>query len=338
LASYFIPKGNFFFTLLSRYDDVLSDVIKRPKYKSGDTLKLILPFLKAYGTTNHKMAQYSKEHILLVSGANEMFDLISNFMPAFIVSTSYEQYIYALCKVINFSEKKTYCTKLDIDKYVLEEEEIKRLKILRQEISEMPMIEISKDPKKFEDLSFSSQDTVLRLNELFFEEIPKMKSGKMLKEVNPVGGYEKSKAVRDIMKRVHSDPSDIIYVGDSITDVDSFKLVKKGGGLTISFNGNQYALRAAEISVLSNNNIVLSLFSELFSKYGKERVINLVEEWSLESLKGFCSKALLDKISKVYSENPPKIERITSHNLDRLIGEGVTFRKTVRGEEIGKLG
>ncbi len=41
VASRFIPEGGEFFGKVSRYDDVLADVVKRPGYKAGDTLKLI---------------------------------------------------------------------------------------------------------------------------------------------------------------------------------------------------------------------------------------------------------------------------------------------------------
>ncbi len=51
LASQFIPSGDRLFTQISRYDDILADIIKREDYKAGDTLKLILPFLKAYDVT-----------------------------------------------------------------------------------------------------------------------------------------------------------------------------------------------------------------------------------------------------------------------------------------------
>ncbi|MCK5563078.1 hypothetical protein KAI30_02805, partial [Candidatus Bathyarchaeota archaeon] len=64
LSEHFIPKGASFFALVSRYDDVQADVVKRPEYKAGDTLRLILPFLKAYGVTNEKIKKFSKDHIL----------------------------------------------------------------------------------------------------------------------------------------------------------------------------------------------------------------------------------------------------------------------------------
>ena len=55
LAANLVPDGGTFFALISKYDDVLADVIQKPCYKAGDTLRLILPFLKAYGATNKQI-------------------------------------------------------------------------------------------------------------------------------------------------------------------------------------------------------------------------------------------------------------------------------------------
>ncbi|RLA85280.1 MAG: energy-converting hydrogenase A, subunit R, partial [Deltaproteobacteria bacterium] len=49
LCCHFIPEGEKFFSLLSRYDDYLAYVEKREGYKAGDTLRLIVPFLIAFG-------------------------------------------------------------------------------------------------------------------------------------------------------------------------------------------------------------------------------------------------------------------------------------------------
>ena len=338
LASRFIPDGDRFFTLISRYDDIQADIIKRPGYKAGDTLKLILPFLKAYGATNDKMKAYSSQNILLVPGADETLRFVQEIMPSFIVSTSYEHYIAALCNAIGFPKENAYCTKADIDKYVLSEDEIKRLKEIKEEILEMPMLEIPEGATTFEDLPNDVQQTVRRLDEIFWDEISRMKAGRMLREVNPVGGFEKANAVKEIVKKTGSDLSSVIYFGDSITDVDPFRLVREGGGLTVSFNGNQYAIREAEIAVMSHNAIIISILADLFKKIGKEGILRLAEKWSTLSLKEICTPLLFTKLQNLPKDKTPRIERITSKNMDRLIHESSDFRKTVRGEAIGRLG
>ena len=338
LASCFIPDGDRFFTLISRYDDIQADIIKRPGYKAGDTLKLILPFLKAYGATNEKMKIYSSQNILLVPGADETLKFVLKIMPSFIVSTSYEHYIAALCEAIGFPKENAYCTKVNIDEYVLCDDEIKRLKEIRKEISEMPMLEIPEDATRFEDLPEQVQHAVKRLDKIFWEEISQMEAGRMLREVNPIGGFEKANAVKEIIERIGLSLSNVIYFGDSITDVDPFQMIREGGGLTVSFNGNQYAIREAEIAVMSHTTIIISILADLFKKLGKEGVIRLAEKWSISSLKEICESSLLMKLQSLPKDKTPRVERITPENMSWLIRESSTFRKTVRGEAIGRLG
>jgi len=338
LASRFIPDGERFFALVSRYDDVLADIVHRPGYKAGDTLKLILPFLRAYGVTSSKMRVFSSENILLVPGADETLRFVSTIMPSFIVSTSYEQYIFALCDAVGFPKQNAYCTRLDIDRYGLDEEEIRKLEMLRSEISKMAMIEAPQDAKSVNDLPGESAATVRRLDEIFWEEIAGLKSGMMLEEVNPIGGYEKARAVEEITRKVDADLPDILYVGDSITDVDPFRLVRGGGGLTVSFNGNQYAIREAEIAVLSHHTVVTSIIADLFRKLDRKRVINLVENWGLPALNRVCEPVLLQQLRQLHPEKAPKVEAVTGGNMGRLMQESTAFRRTVRGEAIGRLG
>ena len=58
IMSHFVPNGDKIFAVTSRYDDALADILKRAGYKAGDTLKLVLPFLKAYDVTDRKIREY----------------------------------------------------------------------------------------------------------------------------------------------------------------------------------------------------------------------------------------------------------------------------------------
>ena len=338
LACHYIPDGDFFFTLISKYDDVLADVVKRPGYKAGDTLKLILPFLKAYGATDEGMREYSSRSILLVPGAVETLKYVNEIMPSFIVSTSYEPYISALCEVVGFPKENVYCTKVNIDRYKLEEDEAERLRELRDEIVRMPMIEVPKGARTLDELPSESRRTVERLDEIFWDEISNMEIGVILKEVNPVGGSEKAKAVKEITEKLDVKLSDVMYVGDSITDVSPFQLVRENGGLTVSFNGNEYAIREAEIAVLSSHTVVISILADVFNRFGKDEVLKLAEGWSPSLLAELCNPTLLRVVSSLKLEVEPRVERITGRNRERLMRESGAFRKTVRGEAIGRLG
>ncbi|MGC8998035.1 MAG: HAD hydrolase family protein [Candidatus Bathyarchaeia archaeon] len=339
LTAHYVPNGEHLFTVISRYDDVLADVVKKPGYKAGDTLKLILPFLKAYGVTDHKMQSFSAKTLLLIANVKESLAFIQKVAHAFIVSTSYEHYVRVLCQAIDFPFKKVYCTRVNIDKYSLSQKERDRLREIAAEIAKMPIIEIPKGASSIQDFPKEHQQVIRRLDEIFWEEIAKMQIGRVFKEVNPVGGREKTEAVMQIAKKLDISFSEIVYVGDSITDVETFKTVRNANGLTISFNGNEYAIREAEIAIMSEKALVIALLTAVFCKFGKEGVIELVNNWSFERLRELDVDAeLKSKFFEAYGEKLPHVEVITAANMERLAEESKAFRKTVRGEAIGRLG
>ena len=339
LTSSLVPDGDSFFSLISKYDDVLADVVRKPGYKAGDTLRLILPFLKAFGATDKKITDFSSRNVLLVPGAKYTLTFARKLMPSFIVSTSYEHYISALCTVTGFPFENCYCTRLNIDKYSVDKEETERLKELQKEMAALSMIEIPKNADSVNDFSRRDQETVRRLDEIFWQTLPKLESGRMLVEVNPVGGSEKAKAVQDIVEKLGCSLDRVMYVGDSITDVPPLQLVRENGGLSVSFNGNDYAVRESDVVALSGDTTVTSVLAEAFSRQGKEGAFRLVEEWSPSGLKKFCvSPSLRAHMSGVFASGFPQVERVTDGNVERLKRESSVFRKTVRGEAIGKLG
>jgi energy-converting hydrogenase A subunit R len=130
-----------------------------------------------------------------------------------------------------------------------------------------------------------------------------------------------------------------MYVGDSITDAEAFKLVRENGGFTVSFNGNEYAVRNAEVAVLSENNIVTAVIAELFCKLEKPAVLRILENWSHEALRRTpVERAILEKLFTLYPAKLPKVQIVTPANMEMLVRESSEFRKKVRGEAVGRLG
>ena len=339
LTAHFVPDGDKLFSIISRYDDVLADVTKKPGYNAGDTLKLILPFLKAYDVTDKQMQEFSAQTLLLIAGTKETLKHILNMSEAFIVSTSYEHYIRALCSFVGFPFKNTYCTRLNIDKYGLATEEKTKLKGLAREIASMQMMAIPPHAESLNGFSEKDKETIRRLDEIFWKEIPNMSFAKLFSEVTTIGGEQKAQAIRDIAKKLKVPLSSIMYVGDSITDVQAFQLVRENGGLTVSFNGNNYAVKNAETSVLSENNLVTAVLADVFLKHGKAQAIKLAENWNPESLKQSQGDAiLLNRLFEVFPKALPNVHIVTPKNMESLIKDSSTFRKKVRGEAVGRLG
>jgi energy-converting hydrogenase A subunit R len=340
ITARFVPNGDKLFALISKYDDVLADVLKKPGYTAGSTLKLILPFLKAYGVSDGQMEEFSAQNLILIVNSKDTLQYVRSVASAFIVSTSYEHYIRALCKALEFPYENTYCTKLSIDKFAVTEKEELRLKEIAKEIVQMPMITIPPETKTIDDFSSADQETIGRLDEVFWSEIAGASVGRIFSEVTTVGGSQKAAAIKDAVAKLHVALGDVMYVGDSITDVDAFQLVRENGGLTVSFNGNNYAVRNAEISVLSENNVVTAVIADVFCRQGKQAALNLVENWNLQSLEhnGVVSLSLLDHLFSLHPQTLPKVQIVTAENMELLTKKSSEFRKKVRGEAVGRLG
>ena len=340
MTTHFVPNGDKLFTIISKYDDVLADVFKKPSYSAGSTLKLILPFLKAYDVTDGQMEEFSAQNLILIANSKDTLQHVRAVANAFIVSTSYEHYIKALCKALAFPYKNTYCTKLNIDNYAITQQEKVRLKEVAKEIAEMPMITIPPTAKSIEDFSIIDQETIGRLDTIFWNKIASMSLGRVFSDVTTVGGNQKAEAIEDAVEGLRMQLSDVMYVGDSITDVEAFQLVRDNGGLTVSFNGNNYAVRNAEIAVLSENSIVTAIIADVFCRQGKQAALNLMENWNLQSLErsGVVSLSLLDHLFSLYPQTLPKVQIVTAENMELLVKESSDFRKKVRGEAIGRLG
>lgn len=339
VTSNFVPNGDRLFAAISRYDDLLADVVRRSDYKAGDTLKLIVPFLKAYDVTDEKLMDFSANSLSLVPLVKEALQHVRSLAFAFVVSTSYEHYVRVLCRSLSFPFENTYCTMLCLDEYELMDSEKARLREIAEEIARISIIKTPVTVRSLKDLSEEDQIMVRRMDEIFWREIASMKAGKIYSQVNPVGGSEKAKAIEDIAEKRGVTLQDIMYVGDSITDVEAFKLVKENGGLSVSFNGNQYAVRNAEIAILSENSIVIAIVAFMFIKLGKAQTMKIIENWSIETLKkSSISRALLDRFFETCSATLPKVKIITGENMDTLTRESSEFRSRVRGEAIGSLG
>jgi energy-converting hydrogenase A subunit R len=339
LSEFYIPGGEQFFAVVSKYDDYLADIEKRHGYKAGDTLKLILPFLKAFGVTDEGIRQFSREHLLLVPEAKETLQEISAQMEAFIISTSYRPYIDALCEMTGFPKDRAYSTEVSLDQYPLKSGERERLVRLAKEIQEMEMLDWPDEAKGLKDLSDRDQKIIRRLDEIFWEEIQQMAIGRILSEVNPIGGKEKASAILLSLERTGNRLEEVMYVGDSITDVEAFHQVRDGGGVTLSFNGNRYALRSAEIACLSPHAYILAVFAGSLKKGGRKGLMEMVDEWGSKSLESFgLDSRSRERFESLQYEDIPKVFRVTKENRAKLVQESEAFRKKVSGVKIGNVG
>ena len=357
LADEFIEDGGKLFKIISRFDDYLVDDVKLENYHAGDTLKLIVPFYKLAGLTNEKMIKFSRENIYLVDGSDDTLRFANELIDSFIVSTSYGQYIEALCNYIDFPFQNTYHTQLDVDGATNFNSFDANLNNVSFDSNNSQTIVGTKSPKFIEELKKveefrkiilehgeESEDDFRVLYDIFFNEFPKLEINRYIESVKTVGGKGKQIAVDDIVERFGLEYGSIIYMGDSITDVEPLQYARDNGGLSVSFNGNEYPLNVAEIAVISDHTIVSSILIDLHSRFDKDYVLDFVIEYSQKGPDAAFSDfevdySLVEEFEKVfYNKQAPVLEIITDENRDYLLKLSKEMRNSIRGKDIGGLG
>lgn len=308
MAEAFLPHGGDFFSRVSLYDDYLAEVAHKPGYKAGDTLRLILPFFKAFGVDDRTMVKFSRRNVEVIPHAPEALARIFEIAPCYIVSTSYTPYIKAVCDALAFPVENTFSTEINIDEFQISSPEKATVKDFLSRIIEAPPFSLPYDLKSIDELNESSRKTIRLMDQIFWKDLPKLAINQLLLRVNPVGGIEKANAVEKIVMMQGCCLEDVMYVGDSITDVEAFRLVRKGGGLAVSFNGNDWAVKEAQIAVTSSNALPTAFLAHMFLNHGLGIMDDLL-------------------VTHINEESAAEVTR-----------QSVRVRKSVRSEKIGSLG
>ena len=334
------PHGDRFFTQVRHYGGYLADIAKRKDYQAGDTLKLILPFLKAHGATNALIRDFSLQNLRLVSGAAAAYHFLHRFgFPIFEISTSYRQFAEAVGSKLGFDAEHIFATDLDLDHYHLPPAEAEDLRRLEEEIVTAPAIELPPGAASLADLPGPAQEAVILLERIFGERLPGMEIGGLLREVNPLGGPEKAKAVSDSLSRSGYQLADTIYVGDGGTDVQAFEAVRAGGGLALSFNGNRHAIKAAEVVVVSDSVWPMALLVAIFRLWGKEGVLEMAApETRAKSRALVLPEDMIEPISMGLEGHQFNLYLADNPNRDKIVHESEAMRARLRGEAIAALG
>jgi energy-converting hydrogenase A subunit R len=117
-----------------------------------------------------------------------------------------------------------------------------------------------------------------------------------------------------------------MYVGDSITDVAPLEAVRRWGGAALSFNGNVYALAAAEYAAASPDAEVIAELATEFAAGGREAVERAIRSWP-KPRKGAAATGRERAWVGVVQEE-----------LETLAEASAALRRSVRGERVARLG
>lgn len=326
LSANFIENGGELFKTLSLYDDYLADIVKKEGYKAGNTLKLILPFFVSENLSNDDLIDFSQNHIFAVRDSKFLLSYLKKAMNTYIVSTSYGQYIEAISNYMELPFENTFYTKVNLDKLALTDEEIEKI-------------------RQFKELILENHDDYELFDEIFFSEIIRMGIYNEIEKIDVVGGEGKKLAIDEIIERDGINVNEILYIGDSITDVEPLEFARKNNGVSISFNGNEYPLRVAEIAIVSPSAITTAVVANVYINSDKNNVLKFIDDYNeskdMEALfRDYEIDAQIrnEFFSTFGAEDYPIIRIVSDENYDEILKVSKEMRNNIRGEDIGGLG
>lgn len=317
--------GERVFEVISKYDDILT-LEGRENYEPGDTLKLIVPFLIKNKISECDIKEVSKDAGIVPGVKDVIANLKSNGWDVYIISTSYEQHAHNIARQVGVEGERVACTKMPLDDYHLE-------------FSDDDLEVLSRTEDKILNELYPGDDesrVKTELDEFFFGTLQEGKIGSIFNEVTVCGGARKVDAMMKFAGT--SDLSDAVAVGDSITDFKMLEKVRDGGGLAIAFNGNEYSIPYADVSVATLDQRFLLPILSAFKEGGRESAIDVVKRLENASLEEISNAMPPEAASTIPDDvKPPVYHIIEKSDVDEIIKIHKEYRTLVRGAA-GKLG
>ncbi len=331
--------GGRFFTQVSRYGDYLARFSPRPEYQPGDILKLILPFLKAHGLTNKAFRDFFSQNLRLLTAAEEAFKFLHRFgFPIFAVGSGYRQFAEAVGTRLGCAADHIIAAEVDLDRFAMPAAEAEELRRLAQEIVAVPDLELPPGVAEPADLPEPAREAIASMDRIFWERLPEMASGAILREVKLAGGAGKAQAVSGSLEKSGLKLADTIYVGDRAADVPAFEAVRAGSGLALSFNGDRDAVAAAEVVVVSDCAWPLGMLAAIFRLWGKDGILEVAApETRAKSRALVLPEEMIEPIAMGLQGHTFNLYMSNHPNLEKIIQESETMQARLRGQAISTM-
>lgn len=327
----YIRNGERLFDVISRYDDLTMYALDRENSKSGTALKMVVPFLKAFGVTDHLAYQFSKEDLDLVPGSNRAMSYIYGLLPTFVTTGSFEHHMMNVCDAIDFPMSNVSCTQVEFDSIDLDRQEAKILRELANKITALRVPKTLYSVTDTDILDEGDAKIVNELDKIFIDTIPAMQIDKTVKDITPIGANEKAYSLLEIRRKTEIEFGSTIYIGGDISDHQALDLVCESDGLAVSFNGSEYAVRASNVAIMSNNAIVSAVLTAEFYNEGIEAVYDMIENWDRKKLATHkcADRNLMDTMLEAFPKKLPVVKKVDRHNVDDVVIESEAFRKKI---------
>ena len=334
LCEEYIENGRNFFDVLERYDMLTSYVLNREDATSGSYYKWCVPFLKAFGTTDHSLYKTLKDRVELMPNASRTMKYISDMLPTYITTESYEHGMMEVMDRLNAPLCDMSCTNLCMDQSLMGRVESRNVREVSKKVSCMTV------PKKFYELNVPTElynddiEIIRTLDQVITNEIPEAGAMSLMESTEAMTSHKKAYRMLDVRRLTGIDLNNVMYIGSASTDFQPMDLVRDSSGLSIAYNGEEFAVRGCNVAILSEDTTVASLFAQMFTDKGPLAAYELAKNWSREYLENmsFPDVNLIRTFLREHPDELPKVYAVDDSNVDKVSKESDKFRKKLLGD------
>lgn len=329
----FIRNGGHFYDIISRYDSLCAYVLSRDEGHSGSLLKMVAPFLKAFGASDLQIHNTSSESLELMPEAGHTMRYALNIMPGFITTGLYEHDVMNICEALGIPMGNISFTGLSLDSEDMNRQEGRILRDMASDITSLrlPRTEYPLNvPMELDPLD----SKVLKVLDKVVEDMKSLDASQsIMRSMSSIGSSEKAYTLLEIRRRTSVDLDGTAYVGSHASDYQAMELVNESGGLSISFNGDDFAVRGSNIAVLSNDCTVAGVLLQEFYNSGIEAVNELAENWNRKYLKErtFTDPHLVNAMLKANPRKLPDVFMVDRSNVNEIAEKSSAYRKRILG-------
>jgi len=320
-----------FFEMLSEYDDYLIETpgvkeeLNIDDYQPGDTLRLVSPlYMSCF--SDKELVRLAEQNLGLLPGCTELMTILKKKWDVYIISTSYTHFANSVAKHLNIPRDHVFCTELNLEKAT---ESFLNIKSDVDFLVKNIFQQFLTNDKKLSTV-------IENLNEFFWSK----RESDYIKAMNQVqvrGGIRKELAVEAISEKVKVPISEMIALGDSITDINMLQRLKDESGIAVSYNGNRFTVGRANVAITTVNNLgTLPIFEY------KDSIESFLDIWEknynnfYKNPKNIPEELISREIKSYFVKHQfvPEIENLqnkSNRELDLIIAKQKKMRKKVRG-------
>lgn len=329
----FVRNGGHFYDVITRYDSLCTYVLNRDSNSFGNTMKMMAPFLKAFGATDLQMHNASAETLELMPEAGTIMRHALKVMSTFITTSLYEHDVMNICDYLNIPMGNISCTDISLDAQDMSRQDARTLRDAASIVTSLkiPKIEyLLNVPMELHPLDVKILKT---MDDLTVELLAMNSASSIMRSMTSVGSNEKAYTLLEIRRKTSIDLDGTVYIGSDTSDYQAMELVKESGGLSLSFNGADFAVRGSNVAVLSNDCTVAGVLLQEFYNGGIEAVLELVNNWDRKSLKkrSFSDPHLIEAMLAANPKKLPEVFAINRQNIEEVVEKSVAYRKRILG-------